>query len=91
MTKNWTMDNIPDLTGKVVIVTGANSGIGFEAAKAFARKGARAILACRNMEKAQAALTQIQAEIPDASAEIMHLDLANLKSVHQFADVFKAK
>jgi NAD(P)-dependent dehydrogenase (short-subunit alcohol dehydrogenase family) len=87
----WTTADIPDLTGKVIIVTGANSGIGFEAAKEFARKGAQTILACRNMEKAQAALAQIQAEIPDAKASVMHLDLANLASVHQFAETFKAK
>lgn len=87
----WTTANIPDLTGKVIIVTGANSGIGYEAAKEFARKGAQTILACRNMDKAQAALEQIQAEIPDAPAEIMELDLASLASVRRFADEFKAK
>jgi NAD(P)-dependent dehydrogenase (short-subunit alcohol dehydrogenase family) len=88
---NWTTDNIPDLTGKVIIVTGANSGIGFEAAKEFARKGAQTILACRSMDKAQTALSQIQAEITNAPVEIMQLDLAGLASVRQFADTFKAK
>ena len=87
----WTTADIPDLTGKVIIVTGANSGIGYEAAKEFTRKGAQTILACRNMEKAQAALNQIQAEMPDTQAEIMQLDLANLESVRQFAEQFKAK
>jgi NAD(P)-dependent dehydrogenase (short-subunit alcohol dehydrogenase family) len=48
----WTTENMPDLTGKVIIVTGSNSGIGFEAAQEFARKGAHTILACRNMDKA---------------------------------------
>jgi NAD(P)-dependent dehydrogenase (short-subunit alcohol dehydrogenase family) len=86
----WTTADIPDLTGKVIIVTGANSGIGFEATKEFVRKGARTILACRNMDKAQAALAQIQAEIPDAEADVRYLDLANLASVHQFAETFKA-
>lgn len=89
--ETWTTDNIPDLTGKVIIVTGANSGIGFEAAKEFARKGAQTILACRNMEKAESALAEIKAEIPDASVEIMQLDLASLASVRQFAETFKAK
>ncbi len=87
----WTTDDIPDLTGKVIIVTGANSGIGFKAAKEFARSGAQTILACRSVERAQAALDKIRAEIPNASAEIMVLDLASLDSVHQFAKDFKAK
>jgi len=87
----WTTADIPDLTGKVIIVTGANSGIGFEAAKEFARKGAETILACRSMDKGQAALNEILAEIPDAPAEVMPMDLASLVSVNQFVDDFKAK
>jgi NAD(P)-dependent dehydrogenase (short-subunit alcohol dehydrogenase family) len=91
MTKNWTAENIPDITGKVIVVTGANSGIGFEAAKQFARNGAQTILACRSMDKAQKALKKIIAKIPQANVEIMQLDLASLESVHQYADAFKAK
>jgi NAD(P)-dependent dehydrogenase (short-subunit alcohol dehydrogenase family) len=87
----WTTADIPDLTGKVIVITGANSGIGFEATREFARKGAHTILACRNLEKGQIALDQIKAEIPDASAEIMQLDLASLESVRQFVKDFKAK
>lgn len=87
----WTTAQMPNLDGKVIIVTGANSGIGFEAAKEFARKGAQTILACRSMDKAQTALNEIQAEIPNAPAEIMQVDLANLKSVRQFAEAFTAK
>ena len=87
----WTAADIPDLTGKVIIVTGANSGIGYEAAKEFARKGAQTIMACRSMEKAEAALAMIQAEIPEAPTEIMMLDLTSLASVHKFAGEFKAK
>jgi NAD(P)-dependent dehydrogenase (short-subunit alcohol dehydrogenase family) len=87
----WKAENIPDLSGKVIIVTGANCGLGFEAAKEFARKGAKVIMACRNMDKAQVALTQINEEIPDTSVEVTQLDLASLKSIHQFADKFKAK
>jgi NAD(P)-dependent dehydrogenase (short-subunit alcohol dehydrogenase family) len=87
----WTQSDIPDLSGKVIIVTGANSGIGYEAAKEFARKGARTILACRSMDKAQAALDQIKQEIPTATAEIMELDLASLASVREFAEAFKAR
>ena len=87
----WTVANMPDLTGKVIIVTGANSGIGFEAAKEFTRKGATTILACRSKDKAEAALAEIMTEIPNANAEIMLLDLASQASVHQLADTFKAK
>ena len=91
MSNQWTQNDIPDLSGKVIIVTGANSGIGYEAAKEFARKGAQTILACRSMDKAKTALDQIIAEIPAAKAAIMQLDLANQESIHQFADAFKTK
>jgi NAD(P)-dependent dehydrogenase (short-subunit alcohol dehydrogenase family) len=91
MSGKWTVDEIPDLSGKVIIVTGSNSGTGFEAAKEFARNGAHTILACRNMEKARVALTRITEEVPDASIEAMPLDLASLESIHQFTDMFKAK
>ena len=70
MENAWTAENIPDLTGKVIIVTGGNSGIGFEAAKEFARKGAQTILACRSMDKAHSALDLIINEITDAKVEI---------------------
>ena len=91
LNNNWTTENIPDLTGKVIIVTGANSGIGYEAAKEFARKGAQTILACRSMDKGQVAMDKIWSEIPDAQAEIIQLDLASLKSIYRFAEAFKAR
>ena len=91
MTKNFSTENIPDLTGKVIIVTGANSGIGYEAAKEFSRKGAQTILACRSMQKAEVAHAELLTEIPDASVEIMQLDLASLASVYKFTEAFKAK
>jgi len=87
----WTADDIPDLSGKLIIVTGANSGIGYEAAKQFTCKGANTILACRSIDRAQSAAAQIQAEFPDATVEIMPLDLSSLQSVHEFAEAFKAK
>lgn len=91
MSNKWTVQNIPDLTGKVMIVTGANSGIGYDSALEFARKGAQVILASRNLQKAQAALDAIQKEIPNAKVEIIQLDLASQKSIHAFAEAFKAK
>ncbi|MCB9451066.1 MAG: SDR family NAD(P)-dependent oxidoreductase [Anaerolineaceae bacterium] len=91
MSEKWITQNIPNLNGKVIIVTGANSGTGYEAAKEVARKGAQTIMACRSMDKAQTALARIQAEIPGATAEIMPLDLASLDSIRQFAEAFKTK
>lgn len=87
----WTIDQMPDLSGKVIIVTGANIGLGYEDAKEFTRKGAKTILACRNMKKAKAALEKINEEIPHSKAEIMQLDVASLKSVNAFAKAFKKK
>lgn len=89
--KKWTAAAMPDLTGRVIVVTGANSGIGREAAREFARKGATTILASRNLEKARAALADIQADVAGAQVEIMELDLASLDSVRRFAAAFKAK
>jgi len=88
MPTNWTAENIPDLTGKVAIVTGANSGIGYEMARALARKQATVILACRNKDKGEAAVRQIDQEYPAARAELMQLDLSDLAAVRRFADEF---
>src|SRR5579871_4364271 len=84
----WTVEEIPDLSGKTVIITGANSGIGWEAALEFARKGAHTILACRSTERGQAAAERIRNVIPGASVETMWLDLASLASIREFADQF---
>ena len=89
MSEKWTAAQVPNLAGKVIIVTGANSGIGYEAARVFAAKGADTILACRNEQKALAALERIKAESPNAKAEFMPLDLASLASVRNFANTFK--
>jgi NAD(P)-dependent dehydrogenase (short-subunit alcohol dehydrogenase family) len=91
MTEKWTTQNIPDLTGKVVIVTGANSGIGFETAKTLATKGAEVVLACRNLDKANLASKEIHSMFRKAKLEIIQLDLADLASVRDFADTFKSR
>jgi NAD(P)-dependent dehydrogenase (short-subunit alcohol dehydrogenase family) len=87
--RNWTAADLPDLSGKTIIVTGANSGIGYEAALEFARHRAAVILACRSVDKASTALAQIKSASPDAAVEAMELDLASLSSVRAFADAFK--
>jgi len=88
VTSNWTAENIPDLTGKIAVVTGANSGIGYEMAGALVRKQATVILACRDKDKGEAAVRQITQEYPQAKAELMQLDLSDLASVRRFADEF---
>ena len=81
----WTAAQIPDQTGRVAVVTGANGGLGLETARELARKGAHVIMAARNQDKAAAAEDDILARIPEASLEIRSLDLASLDSVHDFA------
>ena len=86
----WTQKDIPDQSGKTVIVTGANTGLGFQDARALATKGAKVIMACRNEEKGKAALQRILDEKPSGSAEISKLDLSSLDSIREFAARFKA-
>jgi NAD(P)-dependent dehydrogenase (short-subunit alcohol dehydrogenase family) len=87
--KKWTFEDIPDLTGKTIIVTGGNSGLGYEAVKMFSRKNAEVILASRNLERGETAKETIKAEFPHVNIKIMKLDLADLGSVHDFANNFK--
>lgn len=89
MISNFTADDIPDQTGKTFFITGANTGIGFEAAKAIAGKGGRVLLGCRNAEKGRVALARIRAEHGRADVELVHLDLADLASVRAAAEVVK--
>ena len=79
------------LDGKVMIVTGGNSGTGYESVKEFAGKGAEVILACRNTEKGNNAKKEIIALYPQAKIIIMHLDLMDLASVRNFSDTFRTR
>lgn len=81
----WTAADIPDQSGRVGIVTGANSGLGRATARELARHGAHVIMAVRDREKGQAALAALRAELPGASLELRVLDLADLDSVRDFA------
>lgn len=80
----WTAASIPGQVGRRVLITGANSGIGFQAALELARKRAHVLLACRDKAKGEAALARLRAEVPAASAEAVLLDLASLESVCAF-------
>jgi NAD(P)-dependent dehydrogenase (short-subunit alcohol dehydrogenase family) len=84
----WTADQIPDLSGKTFIVTGANSGIGLEAVRVLAAKRAAVVLACRNLEKGQAAIDTIRKASPGAALTLERLDLGDLGSVRAFAEKF---
>lgn len=77
----WSETDIPDLTGKTALITGANSGIGLEAARAMAQHGAEVLIACRSPERGQGALETLKAAAPDANIRLLKLDLADLASV----------
>ena len=85
----WTAENIPDKSGRVAIVTGANSGTGFEVAKELAGAGAHVVMGCRNLEKAEDARTKILKAIPEASLEIIQLDLSDPTSVRSFSTIYR--
>jgi len=90
MAEGWTAEDIPDQSGRIAIVTGANSGLGLVTARELARSGARVVLACRNLDKGHEAVDQIRAAVPDAQVQLDELDLASLESVRGFAERFKA-
>ena len=85
MSDKWTAADVPDQAGRRAIVTGANSGLGFETALALAGHGADVTLAVRDMAKGEAAADQIRALSPQASLEVRRLDLADLASIDEFA------
>ncbi len=81
----WTAADIPDQTGRTILVTGANSGLGLRTAEALALKGARVLMACRNPTKGAAALEQVAAVATGPAPELVTLDLADLASVQAAA------
>ncbi|MCX5047999.1 MULTISPECIES: oxidoreductase [unclassified Streptomyces] len=84
----WSEKGVPDLSGRVAVVTGANSGLGYVVARELARKGARVVLACRSEVRGSAAADRIVREVPGAIAEFARLDLGDLGSVREFASRF---
>jgi len=89
--EKWTSENIPNQKGKVVIVTGSSSGIGFEAARELAKKDATVIIAVRNIEKGNNAANKIRHEHKNADVHVLEIDLASLDSVKLFVKTFKEK
>ena len=85
----WTMEKIFDQKGRIAIVTGSSSGIGYETARVLAIKNAKVVIAVRNLEKGKIAEEKIKALYKEADVMVMELDLADLKSVHNFAEKFK--
>ena len=85
MTRHWTDSDIPDLNGKLALVTGANSGLGLCTTRGLASRGAKVLMACRDPVKGRATMQQISAEVPGARLEIQDLDLADLASVRRLA------
>lgn len=83
----FTADDVPDLSGRCIMVTGANTGLGFEAARVLALRGARVLLACRDRERAEGAMVRIQGERASADLAFVPLDQADLDSVRAAAEL----
>lgn len=90
MTK-WTTANIPDQTGRTAVITGANTGLGYETAAALAAKNAHVVLAVRNLDKGKDAVDRIRQATPDADIVLQELDLSSLQSVREAADQLKSE
>ncbi len=86
--ERWTAADIPDLTGKTAIITGGNSGVGFETALELARHGAITIIACRSASRGEAALERIKGSAPSSHTRLMLLDLGDLASIDAFTESF---
>ena len=87
----WTADKIGDQTGRVAIVTGANTGIGLETARELAKKGATTVIASRSADKADNAANDVRKDNPSGEVVVMLLDLASLDSVKNFSDEFHSR
>lgn len=86
---HWKPSDIPDLADKIAIVTGANRGLGYEAARMLAENGAAVILAVRTPAKGEQAAAAIRQDTPGAALDVMPLDLSDLATVRAFAEAFQ--
>ncbi len=87
---NWTTADIPDQSGRTAVITGANTGLGYETAVALAARGATVVLAVRDLEKGKAAADRIAAAHPEAEVKVQELDLTSLASVRSAAEALKS-
>ena len=90
MSTKWTASDVPDQSGRIAVVTGANSGLGFDTAAVLADKGAHVVLAVRNLDKGGQAVDRIKAASPNAVVSLQELDLSSLASVRTAADQIRA-
>ena len=88
-TSKWSKADVPDQSGRVAVVTGANTGIGYHTAAVLASRGAHVVLAVRDLEKGHAALDRIVEASPDADVTLQKLDLSSLDSVRSAADALR--
>jgi NAD(P)-dependent dehydrogenase (short-subunit alcohol dehydrogenase family) len=88
---SWDVEDIREYEDKIVVITGANSGLGFSATKILAEHGAKVVMACRSPNKAKEAKLEINEELVDGDLEVMELDLSSLESVESFAEEFKER
>jgi NAD(P)-dependent dehydrogenase (short-subunit alcohol dehydrogenase family) len=86
---SWTAADVPDQSGQTVVVTGANSGLGFEATRVLAERGATVVMACRSTDRGERAAAEIRETVPDTDLDVRGCDLASLSSVRAFADDFR--
>ncbi len=87
----WTASDIPDQTGRVAVITGANTGLGYETAAALADRGAQVVLAVRNLDKGKDAAARITAQSPGANVALQDLDLTSLDSIRAAAEQLRAE
>jgi Short-chain dehydrogenases of various substrate specificities len=91
MTTRWTVDDIPDQTGRVAVVTGGNSGLGLETCRALAGAGATVVLACRRPDAGEAAAEDVRRTHPDARIEVQRLDLGSLGQIADAAEAIRGR